>query len=266
MIKVKEDMTGWKMWEHGVSESRLTVVKQVEDRIYPNGQHKAQWLCECNCEKHQIFISLGESIRSGHTKSCGCLQKEKAAKTGKDILHKVNKYDLSGDYGIGWTTNTNKEFYFDLEDYDKIKDYCWIEDVGTSGYSSVRAKIPNTSKNTIMSWVILGEKYYDHINRNPLDNRKNNLRKATCSENARNHNISKRNTSKFIGVSWNKNNNNWRSRITVDEQSIELGSFRNQEDALVARLKAEARYFGEFSPQKHLFEQYKINTETEDMQ
>ena len=44
-----------------------------------------------------------------------------------NALKKYNKYDLSGEYGIGWTTNTNHVFYFDLEDYEKIKDYCWIE-------------------------------------------------------------------------------------------------------------------------------------------
>ena len=259
MVRVREDMTGWKMWEHGILDSRITIVKQVDDRIYPNGQHKAQWLCECNCEKHNMFISLGESIKNGRTKSCGCLQKEKAAKIGKDMWHKTNKYDLSGEYGIGWTTNTNKEFYFDLEDYDKIKDYCWSEDICTSGYSSVRAKIPNTSKNTIMSWIVTGEKYQDHINRNPLDNRKENLRQATTTENARNCSIPKNNTSGFIGVKWNKINNNWRSEITVDRIRINLGSFKTKHDAIVARLEAEVKYYGDFAPQKHLFEQYKIN-------
>ena len=168
---------------------------------------------------------------------------------------------MSGKYGIGWTNNTNKEFYFDLEDYDLIKDYCWCEDIGSNGYSSIRAKIPNTTKNTIMAWLIMGEKFYDHINRNPFDNRKNNLRKATLCENARNHDISKRNTSGFIGVVWSKTNNKWRSRITVNGQRITLGFFENKEDAIVARLQAEFKYYGEFAPQRHLFEQYKINKE-----
>ena len=172
---------------------------------------------------------------------------------------KYNRYDLSGEYGIGWTSNTNKEFYFDLEDYDKIKDYCWIEEVGTTGYSSIRARVPGENKKVIMHWVVLGDKWYDHINRNPLDNRKENLRKATRAENNRNCSISKNNTSGIIGLCWNKRNNNWRVRITVDRKVIELGSFVNKEDAIVARLKAELLYFGEFAPQRHLFEQYKIN-------
>jgi hypothetical protein len=259
MVKVKEDMAGWNMWEHGLPDSRLTVIEQVEDRIYPNGDHKAQWLCECNCEKHNRFITLGESIRNGHTKSCGCIQKEKAVKTVKDVLHKVNRYDLSRDYGVGWASNTNEEFYFDLEDYDKIKGYCWSAHTGKNGYTTIRARVPGKSGHTIMSWVIVGDKWYDHINHNPLDNRKENLRKVTQTENNRNRSVAKNNTSGITGISLNKRNKNWRSRILVDGKSIELGSFRNKEDAIVARLQAELKYFGEFAPQRHLFEQYKIN-------
>lgn len=69
MVKVKEDMTGWKMWEHGILDSRITVIKQVEDYVSPKGKHRAMWLCECNCEKHTIFTTLGNGIRTGHVKS-----------------------------------------------------------------------------------------------------------------------------------------------------------------------------------------------------
>lgn len=175
------------------------------------------------------------------------------------VKKKYNKYDLSGKFGVGWTSNTNKEFYFDIEDYEKIKDYCWVEEIGITGYTSVRARVPGTSKHVIMSWIIVDDKWHDHINHNPLDNRKENLRKATRTENNRNCGISKNNTSGITGVSWNKRNNNWRTRIMVDGKSIELGQFVKKEDAIVARLKAEAEYFKEFAPQRHLFKQYKIN-------
>ena len=43
-------------------------------------------------------------------------------------LKKYNKYDLETcDYGILWTRNTNKAVLFDKEDYELIKDYCWLE-------------------------------------------------------------------------------------------------------------------------------------------
>lgn len=73
------DMTGWVMYEHGVSDSRLTVIKRVDDYIRPDGYHTSQWLCECSCKNHNHIITTGEAIRSGHTLSCGCLNKERAS-------------------------------------------------------------------------------------------------------------------------------------------------------------------------------------------
>jgi hypothetical protein len=110
-----------------------------------------------------------------------------------------------------------------------------------------------------MHWVIMGEKWYDHIDRDPFNNRKNNLRKTTRVENNRNRSIAKNNTVGITGIYWNKRNNNWRSSITVNRERIELGSYKNKEDAIIARLRAEVKYFGEFAPQRHLLEQYKIN-------
>ncbi len=36
-----------------------------------------------------------------------------------------NRYDLNGEYGIGYTNVSDLPFYFDLEDFDKIKSYTW---------------------------------------------------------------------------------------------------------------------------------------------
>jgi hypothetical protein len=37
-----------------------------------------------------------------------------------------------------------------------------------------------------------------------------------------------------------------------------LGYFINKDDAIKTRLSAEAKYYGEFAPQKHLFEEYGV--------
>ena len=171
---------------------------------------------------------------------------------------KYNKYDLSGEYGIGWTSNTNREFYFDLEDYDLIKDYCWREYAQKDcDHVTLRARDRQSGKNVMMHGLVFG-KYCDHINRNPLDNRKSNLREATAKENARNSSIAKNNTSGVIGVTWNQKDNVWQARICVDWKSKSLGYFNNKTDAIVARLKAEKEYYGEFAPQRHLFETYYV--------
>lgn len=139
MVTVREDMTGWNMWEHGVPDSRLTVIQRTDDYIQPNGKHIAQWICRCNCENQSIITVKGSLLRYGETKSCGCLQKEIAANMckqrnvehahplSKDENLQLNLEDEHGLYGIGHCHNTGREFYFDMGDYDLIKDYCWTE-------------------------------------------------------------------------------------------------------------------------------------------
>lgn len=70
------DMTGWVMSEHGIPDSRLTVIKRAEDHITSSGNHVIQWECRCSCGKSNTIIVSGISLRTGKTKSCGCLQKE----------------------------------------------------------------------------------------------------------------------------------------------------------------------------------------------
>lgn len=80
------DMTGWVIKEHGVPDSKITVLKRSDDYISPSGYHVARWECRCECGK--IFISSAGNIRNGTTKSCGCRQKEVA----KNIVFK----DITG--------------------------------------------------------------------------------------------------------------------------------------------------------------------------
>lgn len=195
-------------------------------------------------------------MKNGKTQSCGCLNSEIVALNNQN-KHKQTKFNISGEYGIGFTNNTNKEFYFDLEDYDKIKDYCWNEHILTNGYHALEAWIPQYKKRVRMHSLIVGENY-DHNDCNPLNNRKSNLRKATYAENAQNHSKRKDNTSGITGVTFNKRMNQWQVCININKKRTHLGYFINKEDAIITRLKAEKKYYGEFAPQRHLFEQYGI--------
>lgn len=257
MVKVKEDLTG-KVFD------RLIVIKQVEDYIDSKGKHYAQWMCQCKCEEHKTVIVRGSDLKNGHSRSCGCIKNEKASERLR-TKHKTNNYskllsDEYGNYYIGWTTNTNKEFYVDEEDFDKIKDYCWIEHILTNGYHALEARTIGTKTNVRMHWIILG-KYYDHKDRNPLNNRKYNLRKATQLENAKNNSISKNNTSGITGVFWNEKNKVWTAGVRIDGKFKYLRSFSNKNDAIKVRLRAVQQYYGEFSSQNDLYKQYGIVTE-----
>lgn len=168
----------------------------------------------------------------------------------------LNLEDEHGLYGIGYCNNTGSKFYFDMSDYDLIKEYCWLENIH-KGYRSLQAWSIGSNGNIVMS-NLLGCKYYDHEDRNPLNNRRYNLRPATYSQNTANRDVMKNNTSGITGVSWDKTINKWIVRLQVDHARIRIGNYIDKNDAIVARLLAEKQYFGEFAPQKHLFNEYGI--------
>ena len=257
MVRVKDDLTGMVF-------GRLTVLEQTEDYIKKSGIHEAQWLCKCSCGKEEPVKALGQSLKNGTKQSCGCLQREWARKSRQDA-HKTNIYDLSDEYGIGWTSNTNREFYFDLEDYDKIKDYCWSESTDTKKqYSWLVAYDVNSGKNVKMHQLLCGNNC-DHKNRNTLDNRRANLRSSTFSENMQNRRLFKNNKSGVTGVCWRPKENMWQVYINVNQKRKHLGWCSDKTEAIKIRLQAEADYYKEFAPQKHLFEQYGINTMQNDL-
>lgn len=172
-------------------------------------------------------------------------------------LKKFNQYDLSGEYGIGYCSNTGSPFYFDLDDYNLIKDYCWMEVIyGKSNYHELRATLYR-GKQIRMHQLLCGEQR-DHVDRNPLNNRRSNLRLASTEENNRNRTLFQNNTSGITGVNFEPKRNGWRARLYVNSKRLELGVFKEKEDAIKARLVAEAKYYGEFAPQRHLFEEYNI--------
>lgn len=165
---------------------------------------------------------------------------------------KQNRYDLSGDYGIGFTFNCDSygrnEFYFDIEDYDKIKNFCWYFTQG----DYVRAwDSENKSHVKLYNIILPTQNGYivDHIHgkltRN--DNRKSNLRIVDKSKNGMNSDFSKRNTSGVIGVYWKKSTKKWFARISVNRKGIHLGYFNTFDEAVKARKDAEEKYFGEYS-------------------
>lgn len=83
----------------------------------------------------------------------------------------------------------------------------------------------------------INEKDIDHINKNKLDNRKENLRYATRSENMFNVGIRKNNTSGFNGVfyfKFGKRIKRWKAQLKINYQSIHLGYFLTKEEAGMA--------------------------------
>lgn len=87
----------------------------------------------------------------------------------------------------------------------------------------------------------------DHENLNRSDNRWDNLREATHSQNHANQTIPANNTSGFKGVVWYKRDQCWRAQIKVNGSMLHLGYFDDAEAASEAYNSAAIKYFGEFA-------------------
>jgi len=93
-------------------------------------------------------------------------------------------------------------------------------------------------------------KQIDHINKNPVDNRIENLRAAEPHQNSGNSNYTT-SSSGLRGVHWHKKNNTWRAQIKHKNKQISLGCRQNLFDACCLRISAENNILGDFSPRKN---------------
>ena len=79
----------------------------------------------------------------------------------------------------------------------------------------------------------------DHINRDPSDNRIENLRDVEQKFNTRNQKVSKYNKSGYPGVYWNEPSKKWRAQIHLDNKCRHIGVFDSKSEAIKARQEAE---------------------------
>lgn len=217
---------------------RLTVIERAEN----DKTGHVRWKCNCACGKKNIIV-YGDALKNGSQVSCGCYRNENV-KIYKGKI-KTNTYNLENEYGIGICHNTLNKFYFDLDDYDKIKDYCWMEDV--NGYIVTFSKRKCVYMHRLVMDLEGVDVEVDHIKHNTNDNRKRMLRIVTHSENHKNSRMFSNNTSGFTGVFYSKKDDLWYARITDNNEVINLYCSKNKEDAINARKEAEEIYFGEYS-------------------
>lgn len=226
-------------------------------KLNPRGLYeKSTWDCVCDCqmnkpenerEHHSI---TADHLKAGLSKSCGCLARELA--TGKSVNKKYNSYEERDGHMVGYTFK-GEEFYFDKNDFELVKSYCWSI---SRGYAVT--VIPSTMNNgryhqsLRMHRLIMNPDDWDHnnnevdhINGIRWDNRRSNLRIVNHSENMKNVGISSNNSSGYKGVSYNKRDDLWAAQIKIDGKS-HSEYYHTKEEAIAARKQLEKAYYGEF--------------------
>lgn len=146
----------------------------------------------------------------------------------------------------------NKTVLINKEDFEKINSYNWHINYNHGNYYVETNLYVNGKRRTKGIHSFIKEcpidLKIDHINGDALDNRKENLRICTNQENCRNQRKTKlKRSSKYKGVSYNKNNRNYRAYIKHDGKHVNIGSFLNENDAAEAYNKKAFELFGEFA-------------------
>lgn len=103
---------------------------------------------------------------------------------------------------------------------------------GKTAYIRMHRLINNTPEGMIT----------DHINRNKLDNRRNNLRTVDKSINGLNTGLRSTNKSGYKGVYWESWSAKWRAEIKINYKKKTLGRYTSIKDAVNARKRAEVQY------------------------
>lgn len=158
-----------------------------------------------------------------------------------------------------WNGNENLWAIIDLEDLDRVINfpYTWFAKFNKSidGYYAAASQyIPELKRarpihlhQFIMNTT---ENNVDHINHNPLDDRKSNLRVITVSQNSRyRESKNKNNTSGYRNVSWNEKSQKWYVQLQINKKGKILGKFPKDQLEEAGKFAEEMRkkYYGEFA-------------------
>ena len=140
---------------------------------------------------------------------------------------------------------------------DRVRHYRWYlrqsstcEDLFYVGSSR---KADGSQKTILLHRLVLGIEdghrnvAVDHINRNGLDNRLENLRLCSNAENQLNTRARRGSVSRYKGVTWSKRIEKWGADIQTNGRKIFLGRYSDEHAAAVVHNIAAAFYHGEFA-------------------
>lgn len=210
------DLTGQKF-------NMLTVIKL--DHV--GKRSTSYWLCKCDCGNEAVVN--GGNLRSGATKSCGCLKHIASKKKMKENAEKENRQSLVGKRFGRLTVISNKcedvisKTWVCKCDCGKVLE---LPESQLPLYKSCGCQNREDAKNNIGEYV------------GRID--------GTSVSKIRSKKTPSTNTSGTRGVSFNKRTNKWQAYIGFKGKHYNLGYYKNINDAIKARKLAEDNLYGKF--------------------
>lgn len=185
-------------------------------------RHKCQSDKKFWCQKH-----YNQLRKHGHVKDAN-------PRTQQDRNRIIVKGDIAEMELYDKESNVIAITKFDADDIQKVRYTKWK--LSASGYVMNTPKFKGAT--THLSRVILDtDTFVDHINHDPLDNRRNNLRPVTKSQNQMNAN--------YKGVTTRKDGR-FHAHIKLNGKLLNLGVYMHENEAMYARWYAETLLFGQY--------------------
>lgn len=207
----------------GKKINKLTVIEEFRDK-----RNFIFYRCKCECGNETTVYR--SNLISEKVKSCGCNYKISAQRLKKTNIYTI---DYKNNIVIGKTTNTNKDFLIDLDDYELIKNLSWYE--SSNGYIHHKDREKRVIQLHRFITKCPNNKVVDHINHNIKDNRKQNLKICSQKENVYNKTIKPRNQLNEFCITTNKQNKNIYYIVSIGKKY--RGCFKNLVDAKKCRDK-----------------------------
>lgn len=145
----------------------------------------------------------------------------------------------------------------DIDDLDRVVSFpgVWYAKYqrlnnGYYVYANVHDDITRRNKTVLLHQFIMyaNGKTVDHINHDTFDNRKNNLRIVSDSDNLKNRKgKNSNNTSGYRNVTWSKREQKWIVQLQIDKRNKTLGWFDDVHEAGKFAEEMRRKYYGEFA-------------------
>lgn len=151
--------------------------------------------------------------------------------------------------GAGFKINNCDDLVLiDAEDLEKVSQWNWCASYrkrrdGTKYVDSVRCTSRRNNRIKLHKFICDAPGIVDHVNGNPLDCRRSNLRPATASQNKANTGPNWNKTTKGITRSAGK----WMAQIETGGKKLFLGRFTNPDEAMRKYDEAATRIFGQYA-------------------
>lgn len=156
----------------------------------------------------------------------------------------TNTFSFIEDY-VEVRTAKGKPFLIDRCDLEKTLACSWCR--SKTGYLVATINRKVTKLHRYLLGLTDAKDTVDHIDGDPFNNRRSNLRICSTTENSKNNKLKSNNSSGYQGVRKTPNNT-FSVRIMVSRKEIHIGNFKTFEEAIAARKDAELKYFGDFAP------------------